>query len=171
MITQVFILLLQYKPRLEKMSYHSSVISKIFLAILSSLALTACETKDDELVETTSKTFANEFFNLRYGNAATLCTQESRKWLEYSASNVSQDDLDLVNNYPDTATCEVMDISMTDVSEATVKLKVHNFLDNDSLENKSRICSTAVFSFNLHKENDNWKVVLDALPVAIRYDN
>ncbi len=150
------------------MSHHNSVIYKICLTMLSSFVLAACETKEAELVETTSKTFANEFFNLRYGNAATLCTQESRKWLEYSASNVSQADLDIVNNFPDTATCEIVDVNMNNDDDATVKLKVHNFLDNDSLENKSRICPTAVFSFNLHKENDKWKVVLDALPAALQ---
>lgn len=150
------------------MSHHSSVISKICLTMLSSFVLAACETKETELVETTSRTFANEYFNLRYDNAATLCTPESRKWLEFSASNVSQSDLDIVNNYPDTATCDIVDVSMNNDAEATVKLKVHNFLDNDSLENKSRICPSAVFSFNLHKENDKWKVVLHALPAAIQ---
>lgn len=153
------------------MSHHSSVVQKICLAMLASLVLAACETKDAELVETASRTFANEYFNLRYGNAATLCTQESRKWLEYSASNVSQSDLDVVNNYPDTATCEIVDIDMNGDTEAKVKLRVHNFLDNDSLENKSTICPSAVFSFNMHKENDRWKIVLNALPVAIHSGN
>lgn len=153
------------------MSYHNSVMCKICLTMLSSLVLAACETKDTELVETTTKTFANEFFNLRYGNAATLCTKESRKWLEYTASNVSQSDLDLVNNYPDTASCEIVDVSINDDAEATVKLKVHNFLANDSLESNPRICPTATFSFNLHKENEKWKVVLDALPAAKYSDN
>ena len=62
------------------------------------LSLTACSMlrKDDDQATAVAVEWGEAFFNCDYHAAEALCTPESRRWLQFAASNTTQQDLDLL---------------------------------------------------------------------------
>lgn len=103
--------------------------SAVTLILLTAFTVTSCkEDNEEEKIENGACRFAEYFFNCLYKDAMKLCTPESAKWLSYAASNISQEDIDILNSQKDDATCESTDIIMPDDTTAVVTMKVKNFL-------------------------------------------
>lgn len=132
--------------------------SLLFLGILAAL-LAACSPGESSEAEKCAKAFASSYFNLRFEQAAKLCTQNSEKWIRMQASNIQQQDIDVLNMQKDTAECEVESIE-TNADTATAVLKIQNFLSCDSVGKPGYICKQAVFTVTLTKTNDVWQVDL-----------
>lgn len=133
----------------------------ISFALVAALCLaSACSLKDDAAVETCAKSFGQNYFNLRLQQASGLCTDRSYKWIEFYASNISQDDVDVLNAQTDSALCDIDDIDI-DGHSARVKMTVRNFLLCDSIGRPGRMCKQGKCRLTLRKEGETWKVDLD----------
>lgn len=133
----------------------------ISFALVAALCLaSACSLKDDAAVETCAKSFGQNYFNLRLQQASGLCTDRSYKWIEFYASNISQDDVDVLNAQTDSALCDIDDIDINGDS-ALVKMTVRNFLLCDSIGRPGRMCKQGKCRLTLRKEGETWKVDLD----------
>ena len=133
----------------------------ISFALVAALCLaSACSLKDDAAVETCAKSFGQNYFNLRLQQASGLCTDRSYKWIEFYASNISQDDVDVLNAQTDSALCDIDDIDI-DGDSARVKMTVRNFLLCDSIGRPGRMCKQGKCRLTLRKEVETWKVDLD----------
>lgn len=133
----------------------------ISFALVAALCLaSACSLKDDAAVETCAKSFGQNYFNLRLQQASGLCTDRSYKWIEFYASNISQDDVDVLNTQTDSALCDIDDIDI-DGDSARVKMTVRNFLLCDSIGRPGRMCKQGKCRLTLRKEGETWKVDLD----------
>lgn len=133
----------------------------ISFALVAALCLaSACSLKDDAAVETCAKSFGQNYFNLRLQQASGLCTDRSYKWIEFYASNISQDDVDVLNTQTDSALCDIDDIDI-DGDSARVKMTVRNFLLCDSIGRPGRMCKQGKCRLTLRKEGGTWKVDLD----------
>lgn len=133
----------------------------ISFALVAALCLaSACSLKDDAAVETCAKSFGQNYFNLRLQQASGLCTDRSYKWIEFYASNISQDDVDVLNTQTDSALCDIDDIDI-DGDSARVKMTVRNFLLCDSIGRPGRMCKQGKCWLTLRKEGETWKVDLD----------
>lgn len=133
----------------------------ISFALVAALCLeSACSLKDDAAVETCAKSFGQNYFNLRLQQASGLCTDRSYKWIEFYASNISQDDVDVLNAQTDSALCDIDDIDI-DGDSARVKMTVRNFLLCDSIGRPGRMCKQGKCRLTLRKEGETWKVDLD----------
>lgn len=117
----------------------------------------SCFHEDEDTVEKRAVAFAQNYFNLRFRQASTLCTDASAKWISYRASNISQADLDVLDAQTDTATCEVEDISDDD-DTATVTVTVRNFLRCDSIGKAGNMCREARFSLPMRRIGEKWFV-------------
>lgn len=75
---------------------------RIFYIIftLATLLLTACgsETKEEREVMTVARDFAEAYFNYDFDKASKLLTDDSRKWLNFEASNLTEDDMVTLRN-------------------------------------------------------------------------
>ena len=61
------------------------------------LSLTACSMlRDDDQATAVAVEWGEAFFNCDYHAAEALCTPESRRWLQFAASNTTQHDLDML---------------------------------------------------------------------------
>lgn len=120
----------------------------------------ACSLKDDAAVESCAKSFGQNYFNLRLQQASGLCTDRSYKWIEFYASNISQDDVDVLNTQTDSALCDIDDIDI-DGDSARVKMTVRNFLLCDSIGRPGRMCKQGKCRLTLRKEGETWKVDLN----------
>ena len=133
----------------------------ISFALVAALCLaSACSLKDDAAVETCAKSFGQNYFNLRLQQASGLCTDRSYKWIEFYASNISQDDVDVLNTQTDSALCDIDDIDI-DGDSARVKMTVRNFLLCDSIGRPGRMCKQGKCRLTIRKEGETWKVDLD----------
>lgn len=133
----------------------------ISFALVAALCLaSACSLTDDAAVETCAKSFGQNYFNLRLQQASGLCTDRSYKWIEFYASNISQDDVDVLNAQTDSALCDIDDIDINGDS-ARVKMTVRNFLLCDSIGRPGRMCKQGKCRLTLRKEGETWKVDLD----------
>ena len=131
-----------------------------FVFVVALCLASACSLKDDAAVETCAKNFAQNYFNLRLQQASGLCTDRSYKWIEFYASNISQDDVDVLNTQTDSAFCDIDDIDI-DGDSARVKMTVRNFLLCDSIGRPGRMCKQGKCRLTLRKEGETWKVDLD----------
>ena len=143
------------------------MISGIAASWCIALCLCSCGMESGEMAERVAVGFAQNYYNLRFKQAARLCTDESLKWIQYQASNISADDLDVINSQTDTAQCEVEDISISD-DHATVKMNIRNFLQCDSIGTAGRMCQQASCNIDLKKKGDQWLVDLKAPLVSVK---
>lgn len=133
----------------------------ISFALVAALCLaSACSLKDDAAVESCAKSFGQNYFNLRLQQASGLCTDRSYKWIEFYASNISQNDVDVLNTQTDSALCDIDDIDI-DGDSARVKMTVRNFLLCDSIGRSGRMCKQGKCRLTLRKEGETWKVDLN----------
>lgn len=142
----------------SKAIHTKSLLAAVFM--VASVALCSCSYEDENGAENRTKQFAQDYFNLRFEQAASFCTDGSAKWIKYHASNIRQEDIDILDSQTDTATCEVDDFT-SEGNSATAVIHVENFLCCDSIGRKSHICKNASFRVSLKRKNEVWLVHLD----------
>lgn len=120
----------------------------------------SCNSRDEDAAEERAVQFAQNYFNLRFKQAASFCTKDSEKWIKYRAANIRQEDIDVVNAQSDTAVCNIEDVSGDDNS-ATVTISVNNFLRSDSIGKEGHMCKEAKYSVAMQKVGDTWLVHLE----------
>ena len=144
-------------------------VSAATLLLLAAFTLTSCrEDNEEEKIENGACRFGEYFFNCLYKDAMKLCTPESEKWLRYAASNISQEDIDILNSQKDDATCESTDMTMQDDTTAVVTIKVKNFLMMDSIGVPSKIKDSALYTIVMRKRDGQWKAHLGSMPQEVR---
>ena len=130
------------------------------------LALAACDwgrDGDEDQLRAAVDSFAVHYFNWRYADALPYCTDESRPWLQFAASNVRRQDVDSLRAMESGASCEVSDIDYTSDSTALATVRVDNLLVADTLDRPAHrvhgatVCIPLVF-------RSKWQVHLSALP-------
>ena len=134
------------------------LLLSLIVAVTTTMMM-ACACEEYEVVANSAKDFAQHYFNFRLKQAATLCTQESKKWIEFRATNITQEDLDVLNSQTDTAVCDIEE-SEVNGSEATALVSVSNFLLCDSIDKSGHMCVQRNFKLSLRKTGDRWLVVL-----------
>lgn len=109
--------------------------------------------------------FAVYFFNWRLDKAAQFCTPDSKKWLQFAASQVHPEDLEQMKNLPNNFAYSY-EITQGDTKgvAAEVALNVENFFVLDSIGKPGRLKESATFPLQLVKQDGTWKVKLDGLP-------
>ena len=140
---------------------------RIFYIIftLATLCFSECgEYKDNNNDETevTASDFAMAYFNYDFSKAATLATDDSRKWLEFEASNITDGDIQTLRDAEEGAIVEV-NSSTTEGDEATVEMTVKNYLYTDAIGKPGRMVEGKVITVKLKKQADGkWKVRMEA---------
>lgn len=130
--------------------------------LLAALFAAGCVSEDEEKAVAEAKGFAEDFFNLRFDEAYAHCTPDSRKWIAFRASNITEKDLEAVraaeeDAYVGSAHCERMDDST-----ALVRCVVCEGLAPDSLEQREgRIRPRATYLVPLQKTGEGWRVRME----------
>jgi hypothetical protein len=135
------------------------------LVLALSLLLAACDMiqNDDNEATSTAVQWGEAFFNCDYHAVEALCTPESRRWLQFAASNTTQQDLDLLKQHA--AQVEATDF----FPEANDTLRVVELVVCNSVkptvagEEPSQI-DKAVFHTTVVKRNGSWLVRMASLP-------
>lgn len=133
--------------------------TKWFVAV-AMILLVACGSSSDadESIRKNAVAFADSYFNLDFHAALDLSTSESRKWICYVASNVSEADLEVLRSYGHDATVNVERVEVIGDTAAVVKLSVDGFLCTDSIGRPGHIVDGAIFSLPMVRRGDRWLV-------------
>ena len=133
------------------------------------LSLTACSMlrKDDDQATAVAVEWGEAFFNCDYHAAEALCTPESRRWLQFAASNTTQHDLDMLRQ-------QAAQVEATEFfPEASDTLRVVELVVRNSVkptvagEEPSQI-DKALFQTTVVKRNGSWQVRMAGLPQSGR---
>lgn len=135
------------------------------LVLALSLLLAACDMiqNDDNEATSTAIQWGEAFFNCDYHAAEALCTPESRRWLQFAASNTTQQDLDLLKQHA--AQVEATDFfpEANDTLRVVELVVCNNVKPTVAGEEPSQI-DKAVFHTTVVKRNGSWLVRMASLP-------
>jgi hypothetical protein len=142
---------------------------KKLLILAMVLSLTACNltNREDTLATDVAVQWGEAFFNCDYHAAQALSTPESRRWLQFAASNTTQQDLDLLKQH-------AAEVEATDYFPAAndtlrvVQLVVRNSLSPAANGGAPLQVDEALFSVTVVKRNDQWLVRMASLPRSER---
>ncbi|HAT62742.1 MAG TPA: hypothetical protein DCS83_09430 [Prevotella sp.] len=145
----------------------SSLFRNSFFVFCTLMIANSCNLghkgKSDQL-ENDVDSFAQKYYNWQFEDALPYCTSDSKKWLQYAASNVHKADINLLRNKNQGASYEINDINYNNGdTTAIINIKVYNFLQMDTIGNSGRIIPSAVFLLKavFHHE---WKIKMEGLP-------
>lgn len=140
----------------------NNILNIIPFCLVISLSLSSCENKKDNKdindITTATDDFASTYFNYRLKEASKYCTDESVTWLKFVASNISQDDINLLRQQDEGAYHEVTDVEITNDTSANVECKVYNFMKLDTLGQNGTITKQALYKINLVKRGGKWLI-------------
>ena len=68
--------------------------------------------------------FAQNYVNLRYKQSLPLCTENAKKWIVFRATNITQEDVDVINAQTEIAHACVVDTMKNAGIEVGVKVDV-----------------------------------------------
>ena len=142
---------------------------KKLLILAMVLSLTACKltNREDTLATDVAVQWGEAFFNCDYHAAQALSTPESRRWLQFAASNTTQQDLDLLKQH-------AAEVEATDYFPAAndtlrvVQLVVRKCLSPAVNGGAPLQVDEALFSVTVVKRNDQWLVRMASLPRSER---
>ena len=142
---------------------------KKLLILAMVLSLTACNltNREDTVATDVAVQWGEAFFNCDYHAAQALSTPESRRWLQFAASNTTQQDLDLLKQH-------AAEVEATDYFPAAndtlrvVQLVVRNSLSPAVNDGAPLQVDEALFSVTVVKRNDQWLVRMASLPRSER---
>lgn len=140
-----------------------------FAAVLLPLFCSCSQSDDVSPWEQAVESFSVAYFNWDYPKAASYATDGSLPWLRYAASQVTQEDVELLNAKAEQATVEVMpDVEMVSDSCVVAMVLVRNFLEMDSIDRQPVLREEATFRLETVRKNDRWAVHLTSLPRSER---
>ena len=116
---------------------------------------------EEQLVEV-ADSFSVGYFNYDLQKAKRFSTNDSEKWLQYIASNIQQEDIDILRQQELPATVQVGEVSYTGDSSAIVDVTVQHFLKMDSIGKTGVMTDKADFRLNAHIHNGRWYIRMEA---------
>ena len=105
--------------------------------------------------------FASNYFNFKLKEAIPLCTPESEKWIRFMASNIFQEDIDVINNNTESTTHETDEVNYVNDTLATVKCDAYNVFKIDTIGRPGRISEHEVYNINVVKRDGKWLIKME----------
>ena len=138
---------------------------KKLLIFAMTLSLVACDMmqSDDDKATDVAVQWGEAYFNCDYHAAEALSTPESLRWLQFAASNTTQQDLDLLKQ-------QAAEVEATDFfPEANdtlrvVELRVNHYLSKNLSMGVSQQKEEGIFQTTVVKRGDKWLVRMASLP-------
>ena len=109
--------------------------------------------------------WAEAYFNYDLKRAAKLSTPESQKWLRFTASNITEEDLDVVRQQDQPATVTLA--AVDDVNDSTwlAVVEVDHLVMPDSIGRPATVFdSPQLFRLNVVRRNNRMFVKMDGVP-------
>jgi hypothetical protein len=137
--------------------------------LLTILLLSSCNLvmNDDNAAHKVAEAWAEAYFNCDFHEAAELSTPESKRWLQFAASNATEEDIALLNNNKATVMAED-GYSIANDTLKEISLRINNFLENSTIGSPSRQIKEGEFVVKVVSRNGKWLVKMEGLPQSER---
>ncbi|MGP1590415.1 MAG: hypothetical protein ACTTHI_01305 [Prevotella sp.] len=108
--------------------------------------------------------FATNFYNWRLEKAFKYCTEESKTQICYLASNISKEDVELINKRNKETIIEIINTDMIEGGiKARISMKIYNSFKMKDINSYVQLNKERDVTINLIKTNEGWKVDLKTL--------
>jgi hypothetical protein len=108
--------------------------------------------------------FATNFYNWRLERAFKYCTTESKIQISYLASNISEEDIELINKRNEDASIEITNTEILEGGlKARIPMKIYNSFKMKDINSDVQLNKERDVTINLIKTNGGWKVDLTTL--------
>ncbi len=121
----------------------------------------------DEQIRHSAQDFAEAYFNYDYQRASELTVPESVQWLQFAASNVTQQDLDMING-AEAAVVSISDLMRQDDSTVVVTVDVADALIKDTIGVRPHVVDEARYRLMLVRRDDRYLIKMAGLPQSER---
>uniref|UniRef100_A0AB33J1D1 Lipoprotein n=1 Tax=Prevotella sp. GTC17259 TaxID=3236795 RepID=A0AB33J1D1_9BACT len=140
------------------------------LIAVFSLFLACGEFNTDSKGSEVADSFATAYFNYDYHKSLKYVHPTSWKWIVYAASQVRQEDVDMLRSMAEPPTIEIEEHTRDKVNDSLVYItvKVSNFFNMDTIGTSGHMVQDARFSLPVLYAKGKWLVRLDELPRPIR---
>jgi hypothetical protein len=108
--------------------------------------------------------WADAYFNYDLRTAQRYVTPESRTWLSFLASNMTEADVEILRQQDESATIQLTSCKQVNDSTWMASLSVRNFMIIDSIGQTGHIVSEAEFTVPIVKRNKRTFVKMNGLP-------
>ena len=137
------------------------MIMKLLLLFMTAILLTGCEMgmDGDQQARAAAEAWADAYFNCDFKDAKEYVTEESQKWLQFAASNTTEQDLKLLQEAGG-AQIAVSD----DFEEANDTMRLVTLTVSNCLTAKSALSQEATFKVRVVKREAGWQVRMEGLP-------
>ena len=142
-------------------------MKRIVLIMTVSAALTACSNSMASLQEKAERTateFAEAYFNYDLTKASTLVTPESVKWISFVASNISEEDIEVLNTRSEGATVTLDDCEMINDTTCEAVITVDNFMAIDTIGRPGVFRHDGTFRLTVVLRDGRWLIKMASLP-------
>ena len=119
--------------------------------------------------ESVAEQFCVSYFSLHYAEAMTYCTDDSKKWLRFAASNIHESDLETLRADEDGVSVSVIDMQTSPAdSTGSATVRVRNYLSADLIDGPATMVEEGFFHIDLVKQSGQWTVRMAGLPRSER---
>jgi hypothetical protein len=142
-------------------------MKRIALIMTAVAALTACTDGVDSQQEKAGRAataFSEAYFNYDFKRALELTTPESAKWISFAASNITQEDVDLLNTRDGGVVVDLDECQMVNDTTYEAVLTVDNYMAADSIGRPGEFRNGGEFRLKVVLRNNKWQVKMEGLP-------
>ena len=144
------------------------IMNKALVTLLMPLVALSCGDKrsaEDEIAGQCVGKFAEAYFNYNLPEALKYCTADSRKWIRFAASNISDSELDTLRARTDRAKVEIMEIKRDGNNNGgTAVVKVSDFMSYGEIGRPHTIVPQAWCELAFVVEDGKCLVRMEGLP-------
>lgn len=131
------------------------------MLVMAYVILVSCgnSKSEEDIAKNEVEQFAEAYFNYDLKTALEHCTTESRRWIEYTASNISNEDIDILRTKQDKAETSIEEIAIDDNdSTGTALVNVRNYLCLDTIGKAGAIAGNTSVDLYIVKRKGRWMV-------------
>lgn len=140
----------------------STPFLRLTLTTVIMYLLAACQSsilKQEQEAEECAIRFAQSYYRFELDEALNYCTEDSRPWVVWLASNISQTDIDSIRQLQEAPTVKLLQLAAdTAEDNARAYLRIQHFYSLDSLGKPGQTIEQADICLQLHFESNEWKV-------------
>lgn len=120
------------------------------------------ETKERNNIISVADDFVENYFNYNFTKARQFCTDESILWLKFIASNIEQEDIDILREQPEGASFTAKGVDFINDTTAVAHYRIHNFMRIDTMGKAGKMTARADYALTLVKRHGKWRVRMEA---------
>ncbi len=141
---------------------------RFLLSAIMAFTFLSCDfgnTEGSDLTDEAAVQWAEAYFNYQFERATRYVTPESRKWLRFAATNMSEQDVEVLRKQDGPAEVSLLDCMQTDDSTWTATIEVSRFMERDSLNTPGHMVTGDVeFEVQIVERNKRMFVKMEGLP-------